>query len=53
MEDSHVVRWVIAIVASLGIVALLAWDRNDPGVGGRVPDKDTAVVILVGKPAGP
>jgi hypothetical protein len=33
-------RVLIAILVSLAIVGLLAWARNDPGVGGRVPDPE-------------
>jgi hypothetical protein len=44
--DTNLGRWVIAAIAVLAIVALLAWARNDPGVGGREPDppQSTAVV---------
>jgi hypothetical protein len=43
-----IIRWVIAALAALGVVAMLAWLRNDPGVGGRVPDpKDVRVVVVV------
>jgi hypothetical protein len=35
-------RWVLAAVVVLAVVALLAWARNDPGVGGRVPDPEDA-----------
>jgi hypothetical protein len=46
--NAHVVRWVIAIIAVLALVALLAWARNDPGVGGRFPDpEDVAARIFV------
>ena len=33
-------RWLIAIVAAVALVAMLAWVRNDPGVGGRFPDPE-------------
>jgi hypothetical protein len=36
--DRSGVRWTVALIAALAIVALLAWARNDPGVGGRFPD---------------
>ncbi len=36
--DTGWVRWVVAVIVVAGIVALLAWARNDPGVGGRFPD---------------
>jgi len=38
---------VIAIVLVLGIVALLAWRRNGPGVGGRFPDESMGRVTVV------
>ena len=40
MAGSTAARWLIAALAALAIVALLAWARNDPGVGGRVPDPE-------------
>ncbi|MBN2839633.1 MAG: hypothetical protein JXP37_01570 [Coriobacteriia bacterium] len=36
--STAVVRWAVAAIVVLAIVALLAYARNDPGVGGRVPD---------------
>jgi len=50
MEEagSHsAVRWVIAIVVVLGVIALLAWRRNGPGVGDRFPDESIRRVTLV------
>jgi hypothetical protein len=43
MGSQNAFRWVIAILIVLCVVALLAWRRNGPGVGGRVPDKDDAM----------
>jgi hypothetical protein len=40
-------RWVIATIVVLAIVALLAWARNGPGVGGRIPDPEDAVAARV------
>ena len=40
MDRTTATRWLMAAVAALAIVALLAWARNDPGVGGRVPDPE-------------
>jgi hypothetical protein len=40
MDRTTATRWLIAALAALAIVALLAWARNDPGVGGRVPDPE-------------
>jgi hypothetical protein len=46
MFDTDLRRWIVAAIAVFGVVALLAWARNDPGVGGREPDppQDTEVV---------
>ena len=41
-------RWLLAAVVVLAVVALLAWARNDPGVGGRVPDPSDAAVVTRG-----
>jgi hypothetical protein len=38
---------VIAIVVVLGIVAMLAWRRNGPGVGDRFPDESMGRVTIV------
>jgi hypothetical protein len=40
MDRTTATRWLIAALAALAIVALLAWARNDPGVGSRVPDPE-------------
>jgi hypothetical protein len=40
-------RWVIALIVAAGIVALLAWERGDPGVGGRIPDPEDAVALVL------
>jgi len=47
MSSNSAVRWVVAIIAILGIVALLAWRRNDPGVGDRFPDQSIEKVTTV------
>ncbi|MGH9251246.1 MAG: hypothetical protein ACRD0W_17240 [Acidimicrobiales bacterium] len=48
MDATNAVRWLIAALAALGIVALLAYVRNDPGVGGRFPDpEDVHRVVIV------
>jgi hypothetical protein len=36
--DSDVRRSILAAVVVFAIIAMLAWARNDPGVGGREPD---------------
>ena len=40
------VRWLIAVVIALAIVGLVAYARNEPGVGGRVPDAPGAAVAV-------
>jgi hypothetical protein len=47
MSESGVFRWVIAAVVVVGIVCMLAYRRNDPGVGGRVPDPEDVVAVVV------
>jgi hypothetical protein len=47
VSDSNAVRYLIAVVAALGIVGLLAYARNDPGVGGRVPDPEDVRVVVI------
>ena len=47
MSSHSAVRWVIAIVLVLGIVAMLAWRRNGPGVGDRFPDRSMGRVTMV------
>jgi hypothetical protein len=48
-------RWVVAIVVVLCVVALIAWRRNGPGVGGRVPDESGSIehVAVYGSPRFP
>jgi hypothetical protein len=43
-----VLRWVVAAVAALAIVALLAWARRDPGFDDRIPDPEDAALIVDG-----
>jgi hypothetical protein len=52
MEGTNVVRWLIAALAALGIVAMLAYIRNDPGVGGRFPDPEDVRAVVVADGAG-
>jgi len=47
MGRHNAVRWLVAVIAILGIVALLAWRRNGPGVGGRFPDQSMGRVTMV------
>ena len=42
--SNSLIRWVIAAIVVAGIICLLAYRRNDPGVGGRVPDPEDAFV---------
>jgi hypothetical protein len=44
---NEVGRWVIVALATVGVVAMLAWARNDPGVGGRFPDPEEVRVVVV------
>jgi len=44
---SHVLRWIVAVVVVLGVVALLAWRRNEPGVGDRFPDESMGRMTIV------
>ncbi len=48
MLDAGWVRWVVAVIVVAAIVALLAWARNDPGVGGRFPDPPESNAVVVG-----
>ena len=44
---SNAVRWMIIAILVVAIVCLLAYRRNDPGVGGRVPDPEDAATVIV------
>ena len=46
MLDSTAGRWLVGTIVVFAIVALLAWARNDPGVGGRQPDPPTSNVVV-------
>jgi hypothetical protein len=37
---------VLAAVVVIAIIALLAWARNDPGVGGREPDPPQGTPVV-------
>jgi hypothetical protein len=50
MLDSTAGRWLVGTIVALAIIALLAWARNDPGVGGRQPDPPTSTVVVVAVP---
>jgi hypothetical protein len=47
MAESEFRRWLLITLLVLGIIALLAYARNEPGVGGRVPDPEDALVAAV------
>jgi hypothetical protein len=47
MLDSTAGRWLVGAIVVFAVVALLAWARNDPGVGGRQPDPPTSNVVVV------
>jgi hypothetical protein len=44
MLDSTAWRWLVGTIVVFAVIALLAWARNDPGVGGRQPDPPTSSV---------
>ena len=46
-DRSEIVRWIVAAVAALAIVALLAWARRDPGFDDRIPDPEDAKAVVV------
>ena len=46
MLDTTWGRWVIGLITAAAVVALLAWARNEPGVGGRDPDPPTGAVLV-------
>jgi hypothetical protein len=46
MLNSGVRRLVIGATVALAIIALLAWARNDPGVGGRQPDPPQSTEVV-------
>ena len=46
MLESTPGRWLIGLIATVAIIALLAWARNDPGVDGREPDPPTSTVVV-------
>jgi hypothetical protein len=48
--SNNVVRWVIVVVVVVAVVAMLAWRRNEPGVGGRIPDPEDATAVIFSAP---
>jgi hypothetical protein len=43
-------RWLVGAIVVFAVIALLAWARNDPGVGGRQPDPPTSDVPITQAP---
>jgi hypothetical protein len=46
MLDTEARRWAVGAIVVLAVVALLAWARNDPGVGGREPDPPQSTTVV-------
>jgi hypothetical protein len=44
---SESARWVVTMLAALGIILLLAYARNEPPVGGRIPDPEDVRVVVI------
>ena len=44
---THVMRWIVGVIAALAIVALLAYARREPGFDDRVPDPDDAAALIL------
>jgi hypothetical protein len=47
MAQSNIIRWLIAAIAALAIIGLVAYERNGPGVGNRVPDPEDVRVVVI------
>ena len=39
-------RWVVAAIVVFGVVALLAWARNDAGIDDRDPDPPQSTEVV-------
>lgn len=48
--DTGVGRWLLVAFLVVAICCLLAYRRNDPGVGGRFPDPEDAAAVAVPLP---
>ena len=48
MLNTDLRRWIVTALVVLAIVALVAWARNGPGVGGREPDPPQSVALIRG-----
>jgi hypothetical protein len=44
--DTDTRRAVLAVVVVIAIISLVAWARNDPGVGGREPDPPQSTPVV-------
>jgi hypothetical protein len=40
------VQVMVGVLAAFGVVALLAWVRNDPGIADREADPEDVVVVV-------
>ena len=40
-------RWLVAALATVGVVSLLAWARHDAGVDDRIPDPEDVRMVVV------
>jgi hypothetical protein len=47
MADTDLPRWIVAVIAVFGVVALLAWARNDPGIDDRDGDPEDVIAVSV------
>ena len=46
MLERPELRWLLGFIVAACIIALLAWARNDPGVGGREPDPPQTTTVI-------
>jgi hypothetical protein len=46
MLDSEPRRWIVGAIAVFGVVALLAWARNDDGVDDRDTDPPQSTEVV-------
>jgi hypothetical protein len=46
MLERPELRWLFGFIVAACIVALLAWARNDPGVGGRESDPPQSTTVV-------
>ncbi len=48
MPDTEPRRWIVGAIALFGVVALLAWSRNDEGIDDRDPDPPQSTDVVAG-----